>query len=228
MLELLARRAGRRRTRQVQTPPWLCPLRTNSVASGSGLDSSPGHDLRHGRPPPWRGGGNGAGTSSNARGAEALVADASIRRRALVLDIGAGVGAITEPLLRVGARVVAVEAHHGRAMTLRERFGGEVVVVEADAADLRLPKTAYYVVANPPFGVSTALLRRLLQPGSRLVAARLILQDPVARRWAGPDAPGARRWSRSFTASLGQRVPRRAFTPRPRVDARVLMIDRSG
>lgn len=160
--------------------------------------------------------------------AEELVADASIPRRAVVLDVGAGTGAITEPLVRAGARVIAVEAHHGRAVALRERFGRDVVVVEADAADLRLPKRPYYVVANPPFGVSSALLRRLLQPGSRLVAARLILQDPVARRWAGPAAPGARRWSREFTASLGRRVPRHAFSPRPRVDTRVLVVDRSG
>ena len=159
--------------------------------------------------------------------AERFVADASIPRRSVVLDIGAGVGAITEPLLQAGARVIAVEAHHGRAMSLRERFGRDVIVVEADAADLRLPRRPYYVVANPPFGVSSALLRRLLQPGSRLVAARLILQDPVARRWAGPAAPGARRWTRAFTASLGPRIPRDAFAPRPRVDARVLMLDRS-
>lgn len=161
------------------------------------------------------------------RWAEALVAEASIPPRAVVLDIGAGLGAITEPLVRAGARVIAVEAHDGRAMALRERFGRDIVVVEADAADLRLPTRPYYVVANPPFGVSTALLRRLLQPGSRLVAARLVLQDQVARKWAGPGAPGAARWNRDFTASLGPRIPRHGFTPPPRVDARVLVIDRS-
>lgn len=158
--------------------------------------------------------------------AEALVTDASIPRGAVVLDIGAGTGAITAPLLLTGARVIAVEAHRGRAAVLRERFGGDIVVVEADAADLRLPKKPYYVVANLPFGVSAALLRRLLQPGSRLLAARLILQDPVARRWASADAPGAARWSKDFAASVGPRIPRAAFSPRPRVDARVLAIER--
>ena len=160
------------------------------------------------------------------RWAEALVADASIPRGAVVLDVGSGAGAITEPLLATGARVIAVEAHHGRAAVLRERFGGDVVVVEADAADLRLPKRPYDVVANPPFGVSATLLRRLLQPGSRLLAARLVLQDPVARRWAGAAAPGAARWRAAFTSAAGRRVPRAAFTPPPRVDARVLVIER--
>lgn len=159
--------------------------------------------------------------------AEALVSDASIPRGAVVLDIGAGTGAITWPLLLRGARVIAVEAHHGRAALLRARFGADIVVVEADAADLRLPKKPYYVVANPPFAVSAALLRRLLQPGSRMRAARIILQDPVARRWASANAPGAARWRKNFTASLGRRIPRHAFSPRPRVDARVLVIERN-
>ena len=158
--------------------------------------------------------------------AEALVADASIPRGAVVLDIGAGTGAITEPLLRTGARVIAIEAHRGRAALLRDRFGGNIVVVEADAADLRLPKKRYYVVANPPFSVSAALLRRLLQPGSRLLSARLILQHQVARRWAAANAPGAARWSKDFETSLGRRIPRHAFSPRPQVDTRVLAIER--
>lgn len=116
--------------------------------------------------------------------------------------------------------------HPGRAATLRARFGQEIIVVEADAGDLRLPTRPYFVVANPPFGVSAALLRRVLQPGSRLLGAHLILQAQVARRWAQTDAPGARRWNQDFRATAGRTVPRRAFNPRPRVDARVLAICR--
>lgn len=143
-----------------------------------------------------------------------------------MLDIGAGTGAITEPLLCAGARVIAVEAHRGRAAQLRARFGDDVVVVQADAAELRLPRKPYFVVANPPFSVSAPLLRRLLQPGSRLIGGRLVLQDQVARRWARGDAPGSKRWSSDFTVSMGRKVPRHAFRPRPRVDTRVLAIDR--
>jgi len=108
----------------------------------------------------------------------------------LVLDIGAGDGAITEVLVDAGCRVVAVELHPGRADVLRRRFGDRVTVVRADAADLRLPRRGFHVVANPPFGVSAPLLRRLLHPGSRMVSARLVLQDPVARRWSSPAAFG--------------------------------------
>ena len=122
--------------------------------------------------------------------------------------------------------MVAIEVHPGRARQLRQRFGDAIVVVQADAADLRLPRQPYDVVANPPFGITTALLRRLLQPGSRLRTAHLILPEHAARRWAGPGAPGRARWSRTFTVELGDRMPRRAFRPPPPRDARILVIRR--
>lgn len=143
-----------------------------------------------------------------------------------MLDVGAGDGVITAELLRVGARVIAVETHPGRVRALRERFGDRVTVVRVDAADLRLPRRPFRVVANPPFGVSAPLLRRLLHPGSRMTGARLVLQRQVVQRWSSPAAPGAARWSRSFRVESGRRVPRRAFSPPPRVDACVLVIER--
>jgi len=158
--------------------------------------------------------------------AERLVADAAIRRGACVLDVGAGLGALTAPLVDAGARVIAVELHPHRARALRDRFGRAVTVVETDARDLRLPRRPFAVVANPPFSVTAPLLRRLLQPGSRLVAAHLVLQDQVVRRWSSTAAPGYARWSRGFVAAPGRRVPRAAFRPRPAVDARVLRIAR--
>ena len=153
-----------------------------------------------------------------------LVAGAAVHRGDLVLDVGAGRGVVTAALLASGARVIAIEAHPERAAHLRRRFGDEVTVVRADAADLRLPRRPFSVVANPPFGITTPLLRRLLSSGGRLVAAHLVLQDQAARRWAAPDAPGRRRWGVDHTVALGPAVPRRAFTPPPRVAARVLVV----
>jgi len=160
------------------------------------------------------------------RWAERLVADAGVGPGDLVLDIGAGLGALTSPLLEVGARVIAVEAHPGRAAHLRACFGSELVVVTADARDLRLPRRPFHVVANPPFGIASALLDRLVHQGSRLVQAHVVVQMQVARRWSGPEAPAARRWRRTFHAELGRSVPRSAFRPAPAVNSRVLVLRR--
>ena len=143
----------------------------------------------------------------------------------LVLDVGAGLGALTAPLVRAGARVVAVELHPGRADRLRQRFAdAPVTVVRADAGDLRLPSRPFRVVSSPPYNISTLLLKRLLSPGSRLVSADLVLQRQVANRWVRGDAPGANRWFRHYDPSIGLRLPRKAFTPPPHVDSAVLIL----
>lgn len=162
----------------------------------------------------------------DAAWARRLVDEAGITAGMLVLDIGAGSGALTVALLDAGARVVAIEVHPGRAGELRRRFGAHVTVVRADAADLRLPRRPHRVVANPPFAITTALLRRLLQPGSRLVGADIVLAEAAARRWASPQAPGRVRWDIDYVAGPGRRLPRSAFRPRSPVDVRVLQIRR--
>jgi 23S rRNA (adenine-N6)-dimethyltransferase len=147
-----------------------------------------------------------------------------------VLDIGAGRGALTAPLLSAGARVIAVERHPGRAAYLRERFAGrDVMVVESDVLAMRLPRRPFRVVASPPYSVSTPLLRLLLAPGSRLTAADLVLQRAAARRFCEGDPGGAGysrgggRLGRPWELRLGLPLPRRAFTPPPRVDSVVLV-----
>jgi 23S rRNA (adenine-N6)-dimethyltransferase len=110
---------------------------------------------------------------------------------------------------------------------LRERFADDpVTVVRTDATDLRLPRRPFRVVANPPFAATTAILRRLLSPGSRLVTADLVVPRGVARRWTDRRAPGAGRWQRTFDARVVATVPGSAFRPRPPGATVVLRIER--
>ena len=94
-----------------------------------------------------------------------------------------------------------------------------LTVVHADARNLRLPGRPFRVVASPPYGITAELLGLLLAPGSRLVAADLVLQRAVARKHAS-------RRARSFRLSMGPAVPRRAFRPPPQVDSAVLVVRR--
>jgi 23S rRNA (adenine-N6)-dimethyltransferase len=146
-----------------------------------------------------------------------------------VLDVGAGRGAITRALLDVGASVVAVEMHPGRAAELRRIFRScSVVVVQADASDLRLPRRPFLVVANPPFAIVTSLLRRLTSSGSRLERASLVLPTWVVARWTAGRGAGGLAARARYASRAGPRVPATAFRPPSPNDARVLLLEKSG
>jgi 23S rRNA (adenine-N6)-dimethyltransferase len=150
-----------------------------------------------------------------------IVADAGVRPGELVVDVGAGHGALTAHLVTAGARVVAVELHPARAERLRARFAAaDVTVVCVDVAEFRWPHRPFRVVASPPYGRGSELLRALLAPGSRLAAADLVLQRAVVRRYA--ERGGSRRWD----VRQGRSLPRQAFRPPPRVDSAVLVVRR--
>ncbi len=152
-----------------------------------------------------------------------IVADAGVCPGELVLDLGAGHGALTRHLVAAGARVLAVELHPLRAQRLRDRFADYPVrVVEADVRSLRLPRQPFRVVANPPYHLTSDLLRLLLGRDSNLVAADLVLQRAAVRDIAAGRGP--QQWMRRWSLAAGNSLPRSAFTRPPTVDSRLLVI----
>ena len=138
----------------------------------------------------------------------------------LVVDLGAGTGALTGPLVATGARVLAVERDPRLVRVLATRFPS-VRVVAADLRTVPLPRRSFTVVANPPFAVTGALLARLLdEPSSALARAELVLQLGVARQLTGtPRSPRDAWRAVAFSIRLVRRVPPTAFRPAPRVEA---------
>jgi 23S rRNA (adenine-N6)-dimethyltransferase len=147
----------------------------------------------------------------------------------LVLDLGAGGGAITARLAEAGARVIAVEHDPRLAARLRRRFARDpgVRVVEADLRRVPLPHREFLVVANPPFSVTTALCRRLLgDPRVPLAGAELILQQGAARWLASPRPRDAETawWAARYQVRLTRTISAASFVPPPRVDAARLSV----
>ncbi|MCM3781162.1 23S ribosomal RNA methyltransferase Erm [Microbacterium hydrocarbonoxydans] len=141
-----------------------------------------------------------------------------------ILELGAGDGALTRPLARLGRPLTALELDEHRAKRLDAALP-RVTVRAGDA--LRHPLNADVVVGNIPFHLTTPILRRMLS-SHRWTHAVLLTQWEVARKRAGVGggtmmtaqvAP----W---FTAALEGRVPAWAFTPQPSVDGGLLTIAR--
>lgn len=147
-----------------------------------------------------------------------LVAESPVRRGDVVVDLGAGVGALTRPLADMGARVLAVELHPDRAAALRAAFSGtRVAVIEVDMRDFRWPGHPFRVVANPPYAGVNGLVRTLLRL-EMLVSADLVVAEGAGR--------GMVRRAGGGRLELGPRLPRSAFVHPPPEAARVLRLRR--
>jgi len=147
----------------------------------------------------------------------------------LVLDLGAGPGAITTALAASGARVIAIERDPRCAARLRRRVAGNprVTVVQADLREVPLPRREFLVVASVPFSLSTALMRRLAgDPSVPLAGAELITAWGVAR-WLTATVPRDAEtawWTARYQMRITSRVSAMSFTPQPRVSAAHLSI----
>jgi len=149
----------------------------------------------------------------------------------LVFDLGAGFGALTAPLARTGARVIAIELDPALAGRLRRRFGADplVSVVEADLRRVPMPRRPFHVVASPPFALTTVLCRRLLGDRAvRLAGAELILEWGAAK-WLSSRDPRDRElalWASRYEIRLVRRVAAASFSPAPTSDAAHVRIRR--
>jgi len=147
-----------------------------------------------------------------------------------VLEVGAGVGALTVALAHEAAWVTAVEIDRRLLPALQEVVGGlgNVTVVAGDAMSLDfgslLGGAATRLVSNLPYGIATPLLARLLGERPEIGDFLVMVQREVGERLAA--AAGSKGYGAisvlvayHCTASVVGAVPRSVFWPQPAVDS---------
>ena len=159
-----------------------------------------------------------------------------------VLEVGPGLGTLTQKLLERGAFVTAVEFDTNLASNLPKNLHQfwedsppkmellkNLTVVEGDILQFnlqQLPK-GYKVVANIPYYLTSNLIRVLCESLNPFSQAALLIQKEVAERvCAGPGDMSLLSVSAQFycETSLGVAVPKEQFTPPPKVDSQVLVL----
>ncbi len=152
-----------------------------------------------------------------------------------VVEIGAGLGALTRALAETGARVTAVEVDAGLSAVLRETLSADVEVVHADAR--RLDWVAVtggepaVLVANLPYNIATPLVADLLDDVPLVTRMLVMVQLEVAERLcARPRTPayGAVTVKVAYWAEarIVGKVRPSVFLPRPNVDSGLVEIVR--
>lgn len=174
----------------------------------------------------------------------AFIADACVpsaeRGRAHVLELGAGTGALTAPLVERAARVVAVERDRELLPVLAERFAdataeGRLTLVEGDAKAVGieelLPDAAGHRVlaGNLPYQLTGPLLVRAVEQARVIARAVFLLQDEVVARLEAE--PGNKIYgaltvfvSAAFRVQRLRTVGRHCFFPPPDVTSAIVAL----
>ena len=147
-----------------------------------------------------------------------------------LVEIGPGLGALTQPLLERCGALTVIELDRDLAARWRSRQG--VTVVEADVLNvdflaLVAPDQRLRIVGNLPYNISTPILFHLLEVAEVVLDQHVMLQKEVVQRMAA--GPGGKdfgrlsvmlQWRYRIEALLD--VPPAAFDPPPRVDSAVV------
>jgi 16S rRNA (adenine1518-N6/adenine1519-N6)-dimethyltransferase len=162
---------------------------------------------------------------------------ANVQTGDAVLEVGPGLGTLTAQLLERGAIVTAVEFDGVLADRLRgnvEAAGTStenLKVTQQDILqfDLRDLPAGFKVVANIPYYLTSNLIRVLCESVHPFSTAVILIQKEVAQRVvAGPGQMSLLSVSAQYycEVSLGVEVPAALFTPPPKVDSQVLILNR--
>ena len=156
---------------------------------------------------------------------------ARIEESDTVVEIGPGLGVLTERLLRQAAHVIAIEVDPQLPPLLRSFVNvptDTLTVIEGNALEVALPKTPYKIVANIPYHITSPLLRHAFLDGPHPpTSLTLLIQREVAEKIVDTKDRGLLTIIVSLfgTPRIVTHVPPSAFVPPPKVDSSVLHID---
>lgn len=169
---------------------------------------------------------------------EAMAEAAEVTPGDTVLEVGPGLGTLTEVLLANGAFVTAVEFDKDLYQKLESEVGQfstedktRLQVVNEDILKFDLSQLSkdYKVCANIPYYLTSNLIRRMLESNNPPSVMALLIQKEVAERIAAkPGEMSILAVATQFYAEVELRelVPAELFTPPPKVDSQIIKIKR--
>ena len=166
-----------------------------------------------------------------------IIAAAELDADDTVLEVGPGIGTLTQALAKTGAQVVAVELDRRLLPVLAKTLAGydniEIINEDILQLDIRkaVPKENFKVVANLPYYITTPIIFNLLEqklPMERMVA---MVQKEVAERMVAK--PGGKDYGALSVAiqyytepEISFLVPPASFIPPPSVESAVIVCKR--
>lgn len=172
-----------------------------------------------------------------------IVDAGEIQKGEIILEIGPGKGALTEKLLEVSDKVIAVEKDRELIELLKEKFQkeidtGKLILVEGDILEFNtktynLETKTYKIIANIPYNITGAILKKFLTAKHQPECMVLMVQHEVAQRIIASPRHGGASGKESLlsisvkaygTPKMITKVDKRYFSPAPKVNSAVIKI----
>src|SRR3989344_4519147 len=168
------------------------------------------------------------------RALDVIIEAGNIMKNDIVLEIGPGEGILTERLLKTGVKVVAVEKDDDLYEFLKTKFHKEIkkrklILMHEDILDFdfkKLTAKSYKLIANIPYNITGAILKKFLSAEHQPKQMVLLVQKEVAKRIVEEKSSilstsvkvyGKPRYVETVKAG--------SFTPMPKVDSAIIAID---
>jgi len=169
-----------------------------------------------------------------------LARESGAKKGETIVEIGPGKGVLTRELLRLGAKVIAIEIDGALIPILKEKFtdeiaSGTLTLIHADIMDdsvtmeqFGFEGNDYRVAANIPYYITGAIIRGFLSICRKPKSMTLLVQKEVAERIAKSKKESILSLSvKAYgTPRYVKTVSRSCFSPAPRVDSAIMSIEK--
>jgi len=175
-----------------------------------------------------------------------IVRAGSINPGDIILEIGPGMGALTEKLLATNCQVLAIEKDDKLYEFLKTKFEkyislGKLKLIHGNALEFnpqsyQLEPRSYKLISNIPYNITGAILKKFLGAKNQPKIMALLVQKEVAKRIIGrPLGGSASKWGKESILSISvkaygapkyiETVKAGSFAPAPKVDSAIIAIE---
>lgn len=159
-----------------------------------------------------------------------MIDHANLSKNDLVVEFGAGKGALTQPLSLKAGQIFAVEYDPQHVNLLKADFShsDHVRIIQQDILKFSLPKAPFKLVANIPYAITTPIFEMVLNPFTRLQNGMIIIEKGAAKRFTGTFIKDGYLlvWRMWYQLKYVETISKYYFSPAPKVDSAMLKIIR--
>lgn len=178
---------------------------------------------------------------TNPRVVQRIIDAAGLNNSGLIVEVGPGLGILTEELVKYSTKVIAIEKDRKLCEFLKKKFQAQIAagclkLINADALKIKPPTEPYYLIANIPYSITSPLLDHFIRDqfiaraphGNPPQLTVLMVQKEVAQKICS--APPRMNVLALHVQTFGKPqilfyVSRNNFYPAPKVDSAVIKIE---